>query len=146
MTSSILASIDAHHRSLRVEKAFRELTLQTYYFERDQYYASWLTVLARWVFPVPDAPVNKNEAMGRVSSAIPFLDRWIALATASTASGWPITYRYDVRPDLDQFYVLNIPSLPVSFEDPTGFLYPMPKAAAQEFEWLVRRSPQFWPE
>ena len=48
-------------------------------------------VLHNSVLPTPVGPKNRNEPLGRFGSAKPARERRTALATAATASDWPIT-------------------------------------------------------
>mmetsp|Transcript_11213 Transcript_11213/g.31354 ORF Transcript_11213/g.31354 Transcript_11213/m.31354 type:complete len:282 (+) Transcript_11213:304-1149(+) len=49
------------------------------------------SALASSVFPTPVGPRNMNEAIGLLGSDRPARDLWMASATASTASSWPMT-------------------------------------------------------
>jgi hypothetical protein len=56
-------------------------------------HSSELTAFASSVLPTPVGPRNMKDAMGRLGSDSPARERWMASATASTASSCPITRR-----------------------------------------------------
>ena len=62
------------------------------------------------VLPTPVGPRNMNEPIGRFGSESPARLRRIALATAVTASSWPITRSWRLLLEVDELRASRPPS------------------------------------